>query len=273
MQHSPYWEADVYSACQKIPRILQNPKVHYWVYKALLPNHILSHINSVHDHFLKIRFNIILPSTTGSSKWPVSLRFPQQNSVYTSPLLINATCPIHLFLLDLITRIIFGVVYISSSSSLCNFLHSSFVSSHLGPNILHSTIFSHTFSLHSSLNVSDHDNDRYYSKLSWHIVNDYTRMPSPINQYVFNLVVSLPSRRGPSVFMNDSVREHRVLNRFFNAAKFTILTPLSLLSWSRLSFQIVGLKVSSFPKVELKYPNKISMVRKEMIEKLLQFFT
>jgi phosphate starvation-inducible membrane PsiE len=38
---------------------------------------------------------------------------------------------------------------------LCNFLHSPVSSSHLGPNILLSTLFSNTFSLCYSLNVTD----------------------------------------------------------------------------------------------------------------------
>ena len=51
---------------------------------------ILIQINSVHSstsHCLKIHFNIILPSTHGSSKWALSLRFNQKNPVCTSPLL------------------------------------------------------------------------------------------------------------------------------------------------------------------------------------------
>ena len=40
--------------------------------------------------------------------------------------------------------------------------------------------------------------------------------------------------------------------RFFDVAKFTILTPLSLLLWCKLSFPIVGLKLSSLPNFALK---------------------
>jgi len=43
----------------------------------------------------------------------------------------------------------------------------------------------------------------------------------------------------------------------FDVAKFTILTPLLLLSWRRLSFPIVGLKLSSLPNFALKSPNRI----------------
>jgi len=40
-------------------------------------------------------------------------------------------------------------------------------------------------------------------------------MPSPVYQYVINLVVNLPFRRGSSTLMNVSVIEHRALNKFF----------------------------------------------------------
>ena len=56
-------------------------------------------------------------------------------------------------------------------------------------------------------------------------------MPSPIYLYVINLVVSLPVRRGPEVLTNVSLWEHLAFNKvFYDVAKFTVLTPLSLLS-------------------------------------------
>jgi len=74
--------------------------------------HILNQLDPVHTptpQFLEIQLNIILPSTTGSPKRSLSLRFPHQNPVYASLLSpIRATCPSHLILLDFITRTIMG---------------------------------------------------------------------------------------------------------------------------------------------------------------------
>ena len=114
MVQSPSWAANWFAASQEIPRISQNPKVHYHTHKHLPPVSILGQPNPVHiptSHLLEIHPNIIHPSTPRSPQWSLSLRFSTK-TLYTpisSP--IRATCPAHLIILDFITRTILGDPY------------------------------------------------------------------------------------------------------------------------------------------------------------------
>jgi len=83
-------------------------------------------------------------------------------------------------------------------------------------------------------------------------------MSSPIYQYVINLIVSLPMRKGPGVVMNVSAWEHQAYNnQIFDVAELTNLTPLSLPSCCKLSFSAIGLKIFSLTSSDLKSSNRI----------------
>jgi hypothetical protein len=78
MEQSPSWEANQsLQLFKKFPTFLWKLKVLYRTHKC--PPRILSQLQPVPttpSNFLKIHLNIILPSTSGSPQWPLSLRFP-----------------------------------------------------------------------------------------------------------------------------------------------------------------------------------------------------
>jgi len=92
-----------------------------------------------------------------------------------------------------------------------------------------------------------------------------TWIPSFIYHDVFILVECFSVKRSPSVFTTVAISEHCTLdNHIFDAAKFTILTPLSLLISCKLSFPIVDVKIYSLPvfywNLVIKYPGTTSEI-------------
>ena len=87
MEQSASSETNPFSATQEIPHILWDPKVHHRIHNSLPPVPILSQINPVHTPLPcpEDPFWCTLLSTSGSSKWSPSLRFPHQAPVRTSP--------------------------------------------------------------------------------------------------------------------------------------------------------------------------------------------
>ena len=83
----------VYQLVKKYPVFMAHPKFITAFTRAHQLSLILSQSNLVHAslfHFLKLKFNIIFPSTRRSSMWSISIRSLQQNSVCISP--VPHTC-------------------------------------------------------------------------------------------------------------------------------------------------------------------------------------
>jgi len=126
---SPSWEANSSSARQKkkIPALYGPRKFitafatahHLSLYRATSTHSMPS------SHFLKIQFNIIIPSTPRFSKRPLSLRFPPPKPcIYLSSLpCVPHAPPISSFLICN-TRMIFGEKYRSTVlANICYFLN------------------------------------------------------------------------------------------------------------------------------------------------------
>jgi hypothetical protein len=81
---------------------------------------------------------------------------------------------------------------------------------------------------------------------------EHTPMPSPVYQYVIILVVSSHQDKFQVyLWMFCWGKTMVVTTRFFDVAKFTIITPLTLLFWCRLCLPTVGSKISCPPSFAL----------------------
>jgi len=125
------WEPKFYyrvhnrrSAGQEIPRLLWSSKILNCIHKGQPLIRILSQMHLVHtfpSYFSKNHFNIILPSTSRSTKFPFHPFRPK--CTYFS-LHMRAPHLAHLILLELIMLVIFGKACKLWSSSSCIFLQS-----------------------------------------------------------------------------------------------------------------------------------------------------
>jgi hypothetical protein len=107
MEQCPSWEVNMYSADHKFPAFHGTQRIITELTSARHLPQALNLISSVHPpfQFLKIHFNIMLPSTSRSYKWFFSSDIPTK-TIHT-PLVapIRATCTFHVIPLHFIAWI------------------------------------------------------------------------------------------------------------------------------------------------------------------------
>jgi hypothetical protein len=84
MEQSPFWEADSRSINQEFPAFYGTGRFDT-VFTAAATGLYLSHMNSIHalTSYLDKIYSNILPSTLMFPKWPLPLRFTDQNFACT----------------------------------------------------------------------------------------------------------------------------------------------------------------------------------------------
>jgi hypothetical protein len=156
MQQNLSWEANQFSAIQKISHILWNPKAHCHINKCPPPVPIPSQINMVHtptSHFLKTHLNIILPIYVWAFKEVCFPQvFPPKTCMHLSCLLyLLKPHPSHSTRFDHTINLWWAVHIIQLL--IIQFSPPPVTSSLLGSHILLSTLFGNTLSNCSSFNA------------------------------------------------------------------------------------------------------------------------
>jgi hypothetical protein len=109
----------------------------------------MNQIHKLHQFFPKIHFNIIMLLKSRYSEWSLTFRVSNRKSYnyFSFP-----SCALHASPVPSLYERFNANLW---SSSLCNYVRSSFRWSQLSPNILLSSLFSNTLSLYPSFNVRD----------------------------------------------------------------------------------------------------------------------
>jgi hypothetical protein len=141
--YSPSWEANPFAVIQEIPRILWNPKVHYYIHKCPPPLSTLIQLNPVQPPhptswrpilILSLHLRLGLPSglfPSGFLNKTLYMPVPSQSALHAPPISF----------FSIYHQQNVGWEYRSWSSSLWIFLQSLVTLFLLGPNILLNTLF------------------------------------------------------------------------------------------------------------------------------------
>jgi len=151
------WKANSHSPSQEISHPHMEPELQYCVHKSLSLIPILIQMNPVHTtwpYSPMIYLNNTLLTTPRSFEWSLPFSFFMHFSSIPYVLHIPSILSLH----DLTTQITFLEACSLWSSSLHSLLQPTTASYVLGPNILLSTVFLHTFNLCSSLCVWERPN-------------------------------------------------------------------------------------------------------------------